>query len=90
MPFDELKIDRSLIHDLLTDQSSAAIVEAVLTLARSMEMTVVAEGIEQQAQLERLAAMGCRRFQGFLLGAPAPVEALFEAPPAACFAPLRG
>jgi diguanylate cyclase (GGDEF)-like protein len=69
-PFDKLKIDRSFTGDLGQQPEAAAIVEAALGLGRSLHMTTTAEGVETQAQLEQLSAMGCGQVQGFLCGRP--------------------
>jgi diguanylate cyclase (GGDEF)-like protein/PAS domain S-box-containing protein len=70
MRFDEVKVDRSFVRDLMHDAASAAIVEALLSIARVMGLDVVAEGVETPAQLTRLEVLGCRRFQGFLMARP--------------------
>lgn len=65
-PIDRIKIDRFFIKDLLTSVQDAAIVKAIIAMAHSMEMTVVAEGVENTKQLELLRDMGCDIGQGFL------------------------
>jgi len=70
-PIDTLKIDRSFVLDLPADQDSAAIVRAIIHLARSLRLDVVAEGVETLAQLEFLRAENCAGHQGFLGGRPA-------------------
>ncbi len=70
MRFDTLKIDRSFVQSVTTDGESAKIVDAVLSLADSMGMTVVAEGIEDEAALRYLTARGCAYGQGFFFGRP--------------------
>jgi diguanylate cyclase (GGDEF)-like protein/PAS domain S-box-containing protein len=67
---DTLKIDRSFINDLTSDQDSVAIVTALIALASSMKMSVVAEGVETLEQLELLRELGCRRIQGYLYSRP--------------------
>ncbi|MDI5983269.1 EAL domain-containing protein [Halomonas sp. M4R5S39] len=76
LPLDELKIDRSFVSDIETDASDAAIVETVLAMARHLKLAVVAEGVENAAQLTFLAARGCRCFQGFHFYRPMPEPAL--------------
>jgi EAL domain-containing protein (putative c-di-GMP-specific phosphodiesterase class I) len=67
---DKLKIDRSFIRDLVTDQNDFAIVSAILVIARQMRIDVVAEGIEGYQQAEKLKALGCRFGQGYLFAKP--------------------
>lgn len=64
-PIDKLKIDRSFIKDLTTNSDAAAIVKAIISLAHSLRLKVVAEGVETAEQLEQLRALGCDQFQGF-------------------------
>jgi diguanylate cyclase (GGDEF)-like protein/PAS domain S-box-containing protein len=64
-PFDKIKIDRSFVHDLQGNPGTLAIVRAILGLATGLDMKVVAEGIETQADLACLAAEGCKEGQGF-------------------------
>ena len=73
-PFDKIKIDRSFVADMESRADAAAIVRAVANLGASLGMTTTAEGIETQAQLDRLRAEGCTQVQGFLLSRP--VDAL--------------
>jgi len=70
MHFDSLKIDRSFISRLETDAESGAIIAAILDLARTLHMTVVAEGIETEGQAARLLDLGCEVGQGFLFSKP--------------------
>jgi len=73
-PFSKLKVDRSFVANMTTDAGTAAIVQAIITLGRSLSMRVNAEGIETEQQLEMLTAMGCDEGQGYLLGRPAPAK----------------
>ena len=75
-PLDEIKIDRSFVRDLATDERAAAIVAAIISLARELKLRVVAEGVETPTQLDRLRLLGCDQFQGFLLGQPVAGEVL--------------
>lgn len=69
-PFDELKIDRHFVRTMLHSPAARAVVRSVIDLARSLEATVVAEGIENERQLIALHDMGCRLGQGFFLSEP--------------------
>ncbi|MFN3889787.1 MAG: EAL domain-containing protein [Beijerinckiaceae bacterium] len=68
--FDHLKIDRSLIANVESNEACRAIVHAMIDLGESMKMDVTAEGVETIPQLEALRSMRCARVQGYLLGAP--------------------
>lgn len=78
LPLYQLKIDRSFVHDLVTDSHDRTIVRTIIAMAQSMYLNVIAEGVETQAQLELLSNNGCRRYQGFLFGKPMPIEAFNE------------
>jgi diguanylate cyclase (GGDEF)-like protein/PAS domain S-box-containing protein len=72
-PFDKIKIDQSFISNLKSNPQSAAIVCAVVGLARGLNMPVLAEGVETRAQLDFLAAELCDEVQGYLVGRPHPI-----------------
>lgn len=74
LPLDQLKIDKSFVRDMLSSKNSATIVSAIVRLAHSLEMDVVAEGVETEQQKQFLAACGCRHYQGFLISRPLPAE----------------
>jgi diguanylate cyclase (GGDEF)-like protein len=76
--FDELKIDRSFVVAVQDDQRSMAIVHTIVSLARNLDMTIVAEGIEGLDQAVLLEAAGCLRGQGYFFGQPAPIETLLK------------
>ena len=78
IPLTELKIDRSFVKDLPGEAHAGAIVDAILALAGTLKLDVVAEGIETEEQRDFLVARGCRLLQGYLLGKPRPM-AEFEA-----------
>jgi diguanylate cyclase (GGDEF)-like protein/PAS domain S-box-containing protein len=71
-PFDKIKIDRSFISDITEIDGSSAIVQAVVNIAASRNMTTTAEGVETQQQKERLRALGCTEMQGYLFSAAKP------------------
>ena len=75
-PIDRLKIDRSFVTTSLTDPSGAAIVTAIISLARSLGITTIAEGVETEDQRQFLLQQGCDELQGFLMGRPMPNEAI--------------
>ncbi len=77
-PIDRLKIDRAFVRDLPDDQSDRAISRAVVALGLNLDIEVLAEGVETEAQRDFLAAEGCQVFQGFLYGQPMPAETLLE------------
>ena len=74
LPADELKLDRSLTHDMGTEARSAIIVQHTVALAHALGLSVVAEGIEDDATGAALAALGCDVGQGFALARPMPVD----------------
>ncbi len=82
LPLDELKIDQSFVRDLLEDEASAAIVASTIALSRSLQLEVLAEGVETEAQRAWLMAHGCEAFQGYLFSRPVPVEELAATCPA--------
>src|SRR5690606_26807477 len=77
-PVDRLKIDRSFVHNIETDAGDAAISRTIISLAHSLGLEVVAEGVETEAQLSFLRGHGCAYAQGFLFGRPSPVGELAD------------
>jgi EAL domain-containing protein (putative c-di-GMP-specific phosphodiesterase class I) len=83
-PVDALKIDRSFVRGVGRDVGDTAIVRAVITVAKSLGLSVTAEGIENEEQLEQLHSLGCDRGQGYYFAKPIPgdrIPALLAAPP---------
>lgn len=74
LPLDILKIDQSFIRGLPDDPHDAAIARAIIALGRSMQLTIIAEGVENQAQQQFLAAEGCEQIQGYIVSLPLPAE----------------
>jgi diguanylate cyclase len=77
-PLSKLKIDRSFVENLLTSRNDQAIVNAVVGLARTLELELVAEGVETEAQRELLTKMGCDHIQGWLVCKALPSEELSQ------------
>jgi len=83
LPIAAIKIDRSFINDLPRDEDDAAIVKSILAMAETLELRVVAEGVETAEQLGFLAGLGCREFQGYHFSRPLSaedMEALLDRP----------
>ena len=76
LPLDQLKIDQGFVRNIVTDPNDAAIARMVVALAESMSLSVIAEGVELQAQAEFLAHQGCRAYQGYFFSKPLPLAAL--------------
>jgi EAL domain-containing protein (putative c-di-GMP-specific phosphodiesterase class I) len=76
LPVSEVKIDKSFVRDMGTEESDAAIVSTIIGLARQLGLRVVAEGVEDEGSRDRLIDMGCDIAQGYLFSRPLPPERL--------------
>ena len=77
-PVDTLKVDRSFVHNIGTDEEDAAICSAIIGLAHSLHLEVVAEGVETQEQCDWLAGAGCHYVQGYFTGRPEPADSCLK------------
>lgn len=75
-PLNTLKIDQSFVRDLCIDPDDAVICRTIISMAKNLNLTVTAEGVEQEAQLNKLAELGCELYQGFLFSRPIPANEL--------------
>ena len=78
LPLDQLKIDQSFVRDIATDNSDKAIVTTIIAMAHSLELDVIAEGVETEDQREFLINSKCVHFQGYLFSKPVPIEQFEE------------
>lgn len=74
LPLDQLKIDQSFVCDILTDPDNAAIARTIVALGQSLELSVIAEGVENSAQRDYLASHGCHAYQGYFFSRPVPID----------------
>jgi diguanylate cyclase (GGDEF)-like protein/PAS domain S-box-containing protein len=73
LPLNQLKIDQSFVRDLVIDKSDKAIVRTIIAMAHSLDLNVIAEGVETEEQRLSLIEMNCSLFQGYLFGKPVPI-----------------
>ncbi len=73
-PIDALKIDRSFVREITNDNEDKAIADAIITLGRALNLTVVAEGVETAEQEAFLRAHNCNEIQGYLISRPVPAD----------------
>jgi len=74
LPIDKLKIDQAFVRDIVTDADDAAIIGAIIGLAQNMKLKVIAEGVENEAQLDFLQRSGCTEIQGYFFSRPLPPD----------------
>ena len=75
-PIDKLKIDQSFVHDITTDPDDESMVAAIIVMAHQLNIRVVAEGVETEAQLAFLREQGCDEYQGYYFSRPLPADEL--------------
>lgn len=77
-PLEQLKIDQSFVRDVLIEPGNADIARVIITLAETLKLKVIAEGVETAEQRQFLLDNGCQNFQGYLFGRPMPMEEFEE------------
>lgn len=74
MPINELKIDKSFIEDLLHDKNDSQIVSAIISIAKALELKVVAEGVEREEEVKVLKDLQCDKIQGYFYSKPLEID----------------
>ena len=74
LPLQQLKIDQSFVREIVTDSSDQAIVRTIIAMAQSLNLNLIAEGVETEQQQQLLLKKGCQHYQGYLFGKPMPIE----------------
>ena len=75
LPIDQLKIDQSFVRDITEDSSDQAIVSTIIAMAQTLNLKVIAEGVETEGQKQLLMTIGCSQYQGYLFSKPIPFDA---------------
>ena len=78
LSIDRLKIDQSFVRDVIFNRNNAALVSTIISMARHLLIEVIAEGVEEQSQMEFLRKNGCYQVQGYLFSKPIPFDTLLE------------
>jgi len=78
LPLDQIKIDQSFLRDIETDADDRAIVTTIINMSKSLNVGVIAEGVETNVQRQFLIDHGCKHFQGYMFGKPVPEEQFIE------------
>jgi EAL domain-containing protein (putative c-di-GMP-specific phosphodiesterase class I) len=81
LPFDQLKIDKSFVSAIKDGDPPSPIISAIVALGQTLNMAVIAEGVETDAQRQKLAQSGCVCYQGYLYGRPVPIAAFEQSAP---------
>ena len=79
LPLDQLKIDQSFVRNMSLSRTDAVVVQTIIAMAKSLELEVIAEGVETEQQRSFLERCGCLNYQGYLFGRPVPLTAFLEA-----------
>jgi EAL domain-containing protein (putative c-di-GMP-specific phosphodiesterase class I) len=74
LPFDELKIDQTFVSDIPDNKTNCDIIRIIIQMGQTLNLKVVAEGVEDKVQFQYLQGMGCHHYQGYLFSKPLPVE----------------